>query len=99
MFSETLRTELRGSGVHVMTVYPGLTDTEMTRSGMKTYSGNRLAALLPLGRPEEFALRLCNGVERRRARMFYPRPYAITSWIPGLSRWFTARLAPLPAPR
>jgi short-subunit dehydrogenase len=98
MFSETLRSELRGSGVNVLTVYPGLTDTEMTRSGMQAYASNPLAGLMPMGRPEEFARRLCTSVERRRARMFYPRFYGISSWIPSLSRFFAARLAALPPP-
>ena len=31
-FSESLRRELKGEGVHVMTVYPGATDTPMMRS-------------------------------------------------------------------
>ncbi|HUN96753.1 MAG TPA: SDR family NAD(P)-dependent oxidoreductase [Bradyrhizobium sp.] len=31
-FGESLRRELRGEGVHVMTVYPGATDTPMMRS-------------------------------------------------------------------
>ena len=31
-FGESLRRELKGEGVHVMTVYPGATDTPMMRS-------------------------------------------------------------------
>ena len=31
-FGESLRRELKGEGVHIMTVYPGATDTPMMRS-------------------------------------------------------------------
>jgi short-subunit dehydrogenase len=32
-FGEALRRELKGEGIHVLTVYPGGTDTPMTKTG------------------------------------------------------------------
>jgi len=94
MFSEALRDELRGTGVHVMTFYPGLTNTPMAQAGLGAYGRKGLAALIPLGDPESLARRLRRAIARRRARMFYPRFYALLRWFPRLSQWLAARFAP-----
>jgi short-subunit dehydrogenase len=94
MFSETLRGELRGTGVHVLTVYPGLTDTPMTQGGLSAYGRAGLAAKIPLGNSTEMARRLRRAIERRQARMFYPRYYAFLRWFPRVSAWFSERFAP-----
>lgn len=97
-FSETLRIELKGTGVHVMTVYPGMTDTPMTQGGLDAYGRKGLAALIPLGDTATMARRLRRAIENRRARLVYPRFYALARWFPRISRWLSARFAPrLPA--
>ena len=93
-FSEALRAELKGTGVHVLTVYPGLTDTPMAQGGLDAYGRKGLAGMIPLGDAATLARRLRRAIERRRARMFYPRFYAVTRWFPGVSRWFGERFAP-----
>jgi short-subunit dehydrogenase len=93
-FSEALRDELRGTGVHVMTFYPGPTNTPMTQAGLDAYGRKGLAALIPLGDPAALARQLRRAVLRRRARMIYPRFYALLRWFPRLSQWFAARFAP-----
>jgi short-subunit dehydrogenase len=93
-FSEALRTELEGTGVHVLTAYPGMTDTPMAQSGLDAYGRKGLAAMIPLGSTATLARRLRHAVERRRARFIYPRYYAFARWFPGISRWFAARFAP-----
>jgi short-subunit dehydrogenase len=45
--SEALRGELRGSGVNVVTVYPGIVATDMADAGLAAY-GNNLALRLQL---------------------------------------------------
>jgi short-subunit dehydrogenase len=98
-FSEGLRREVRGNGVHVLTVYPGMTDTPMTQGGLDRYGRSGLVKLLPLGTPAGFARTVRRAVERRRARAFYPAPYALARWFPGLagflSRLVTPPLRPL----
>lgn len=93
-FSEALRLELRGSGVHVLTVYPGMTDTPMTQSGLDAYGRGAATRLIPLGDAATFARRLRRAVERRQARMFYPRFYGVARWFPNLLQQLSARLAP-----
>lgn len=100
VFSETLRGELAGTGVHVLTVYPGLTDTPMAQGGLDTYGRKGLASMIPLGSADELAGRLRRAVERRRTRLIYPRYYAVVRWFPRISAWFTSVFAPrVPAQR
>ena len=99
VLSEALRVELRGSGVHVLTVYPGMTDTPMAQGGLDLYGRKGLAARIPLGDAAQLADRLRRAIERRRARLVYPRFYAVVRWFPRLSRWIAERFAPrLPRP-
>ena len=92
--SEGLRGELRGTGVHVMTVYPGPVDTDMGQRGFARYEKSLATKLSPVGNAAELARMIRRGVESRRARIIYPRSYGIVRWFPYLSRWFTARFSP-----
>jgi short-subunit dehydrogenase len=94
MFSEALADEVAGSGVHVMTFYPGPTDTPMTRAGLMRYGETKLADLIPLGNAAVLAARLRRAVERRSRRLFYPRFYAVLRWFPRLSQWVASRVSP-----
>jgi short-subunit dehydrogenase len=98
VFSEALRVELAGSGVHVMTVYPGMTDTPMAQGGLEVYGRSGIAGIIPLGDAAVLARRLRRAIKKKRARLVYPRFYAFARWFPRLTRWFAERLAPrLPA--
>jgi short-subunit dehydrogenase len=93
-FSEALRVETKGSGVHVMTVYPGMTDTPMAQGGLDAYGRAGLAAMIPLGDSAVLARRLRRAVERRNKRLIYPRFYALARWFPRISAWLASRVAP-----
>jgi len=92
--SEGLRGELRGTGVHVVTVYPGPVDTDMARRGYEIYEKTWATAVSPVGNAGELARLVRGAVERRRPRVIYPRTYMVARWFPNLSRWFTARFSP-----
>ena len=92
--SEGLRGELRGTGVHVLTVYPGPVDTAMGQAGYTKYEPTLAARLSPVGTTDELARMIRRAVERRRPRIIYPRTYGIVRWFPYLARWFTARFSP-----
>jgi short-subunit dehydrogenase len=86
-FSEALGGELRGTGVHVVTVYPGPVATAMSASGYAAFGGRKGAvALLPEGKPEELARRIRRAIERRQRRLIYPRFYASARWFPWIGR-------------
>ncbi|HTJ82340.1 MAG TPA: SDR family NAD(P)-dependent oxidoreductase [Polyangiaceae bacterium] len=92
--SEALRGELRGTGVNVLTVYPGPVHTDMGDTGMAKYEETGTSALAPWGTTEELAHLVCRAVELGRARVIYPRSYAVSLWFPNLSRWFSLRFSP-----
>jgi short-subunit dehydrogenase len=96
--SEALRGELRGSGVHVVTVYPGPVHSAMEAAGVEAYGGG-LAAKIPAGRPEVLARRIRRAAERKRARIIYPRFYALARWFPLTTRWFLDVFTPKPKTR
>lgn len=97
--SESLRGELRGSGVHVLTVYPGPVDTPMARAGYVAYPENQTISVLPEGDADELARRIVAAVELKQGRIVYPDFYHLTRWFPGITRWFLDRFTPAPRPR
>lgn len=94
--SEALRGELRRSGVHVVTVYPGPVDSAMARAGIEAYGQGSLAARIPIGTPEVLAQRVRRAVEQRQARVVYPRVYALARWFPITTRVFMDLFTPPP---
>src|SRR5688572_14245273 len=93
-YSESLRLELRGTGVNVLTVYPGPIDTPMAERNwaqLKTTAATRLA---PRGDTETMARLTLRAIERRKARVIYPRFYLLGWWLPGIGRWIAGRFVP-----
>lgn len=97
-YSEGLRVELRGTGVHVLTVYPGPVDTPLAKASFDAYGDSGVARLLPRGDVEGLARRIARAVRARSARVIYPLPYWLTYWFPrfalAFTSWFTPRLPP-----
>ena len=85
--SESLRGELRSSGVGVVTVYPGIVESAMARAGLEAYQPSRSVALQPHGTPIELAKLVRRAVERKQARIIYPRVYHFARWFPAPTRW------------
>lgn len=93
--TESLRGELRGSGVHIIPVYPGPVDTPMARSAYSSYPGWAKAMLLE-GDADELARRIRTAVELKGGRVIYPLAYHVPRWFPTITRWVIDRVAPLP---
>jgi short-subunit dehydrogenase len=91
-----LRSELRGSGVHVLLVYPGFVETPMLRAFKArrdlTARMRRALSLMPTGSPDGLAAAIVRGLRRERSTVVYPASYAVTPLIPAVSRWFTSLL-------
>jgi short-subunit dehydrogenase len=90
-WSEALRNELRGTGVNVLTVYPGPVATPMGDRGYAAVGGRKgLVGLMPEGTPDVLAVRIRRAIERRRARLVYPRFYFLSRhlvWLPRFLGW------------
>jgi short-subunit dehydrogenase len=95
--SEALRGELRPAGVDVVTVYPGIIETDMARDGIAAYEKTVALRLQPRGTTEALAQHVRRAIEKRRPRVVYPRFNALARLFPGVTRWtmdhFTPRLA------
>lgn len=92
--SEGLRGELRGTGVHVLTVYPGPVDTDMAQAGYTKYKPSLLSRMAPLGRADVLARMVRRAAERRKPRVIYPRLYTLALSFPRIARWFVGRASP-----
>ena len=95
-FSESLAAELRGTGVQILTVYPGPMDTPMGAAGLRTYGHVPAATMMPMGEPAGLARAVVSAVDGRRARLTYPRGYALMRWLPGPAGALVGRFAPRP---
>ncbi len=91
-FSEGLARELEGTGVNVLTVYPGPIDTPMTRGGLAAYDGG--ADQLPLGDPATFARRVREDIEAGGTTLYYPRIYRFARWFPTVAGWMGRTFTP-----
>lgn len=84
-FSEGLRRELRGTGVHVTAIQPGFVRTEMTASVSLPMPGAEIVG--------DLLLRL---LRHPRRRAVIPRYYGIPIWanrfVPGWVDWVLARM-------
>jgi short-subunit dehydrogenase len=93
-FSEALGAELAGTGVHVLTVYPGPIDNEAPQEAYDIYGRSGVVAMLPVGRADSLARGIHRSILRRRARLVFPRLYGVAWWAWPLARWLVAHTTP-----
>ncbi|HEX8206809.1 MAG TPA: SDR family oxidoreductase [Solirubrobacteraceae bacterium] len=91
--TETLRLELIGTGVHVLEAIPGPVDTAVQGETRLAPGIDRMLDRVPLGDAGECARAILRAVDRRRARVIYPRRTAVAMHAPMLARWDTRRTA------
>jgi short-subunit dehydrogenase len=91
-FSEALRAELKHTGVHVLTVYPGPIDNGTHDANAELYGSGAKAA--PWGDPRELARAVRLALQRRKARLIFPRFYNAARAFPGLARWVVDKGTP-----
>ena len=93
-FFETLCVELKGTGVHVLTVYPGPVTTEMETAARARLEDGFLQRNIPTGTPEELAELVHGAILKETPRLVYPRVYGAARFARVTSQWLTYRLAP-----
>ncbi len=92
--SESLRAELRGSGVSVMTVYPGPVTTAMEQAARAAYVDSAGVRNVPTGDADELARKIARGIERGTGRIVYPRVYGLARYTRVVSQWVVDRFTP-----
>lgn len=91
--SEALASELRGTGVRVLTVYPGPVETDMAAAAVTHYQKDPTGAM-PVGTPDVLARKVVDAMRRGRPRLYYPRSYGLARQFPGTTRFLVDRLTP-----
>lgn len=92
--SETLNSELKPKGVHVLTVYPGPVRTAMERAARDKFTASKSVDALPTGTVEELADKVAKALQSRQVRLIYPGVYGITRHVRGFSQWVTNSFGP-----
>lgn len=93
--SESLNTELAGSGIHATLVRPGVVaGTEFFGKHVNSFDLPRLGDFLPAITPEKIADAVIKALQRPRARLdipsYLPPMYVMFEFAPNFLRWITS---------
>lgn len=92
--SELMRIELKGSGVNVVTVYPGYIRTEMGDTAYEQFDLPLVAKLYRPGHAHVLARKVREAVEKRRARVVYPWVNQLPVTFEGTTRFVLDHFGP-----
>jgi short-subunit dehydrogenase len=90
-FTQTLRLELIGSGVHVLEVIPGPVDTPVQGESRLIPGFEQAIAGVRMGSPSVLAEAIVSAIEKRTDRVVYPRSLRVPYMFPSLVRAFGPR--------
>jgi short-subunit dehydrogenase len=93
-FAETVRIDLKGTGVDVVAVYPGPVHTPMLARALEDERTKAQFRFLPKGSSVELARRVSDAMTQGHGTVFYPSILRVTSWFMGLSRFVAGLQAP-----
>lgn len=96
MASENARLELEGTGVRIVTVYPGPVRSELERNARSQVKDSRIAHIMPTGCPDVLSQLVVRAYRKNSARVMYPKVYGLASRAHGVATWITSRFSPLP---
>lgn len=92
--SESLRVELKSSGVNVFTVYPGPVKSPMEDVARQKFEDSFGAKNAPMGDPTVLAKKIARGIQKKQARLIYPSFYKASRYTRVFSQWVTDTFAP-----
>jgi len=94
LMTETLRLELRGSGVQVLAVMPGPVDTAMLAELGEVPGGAKMLERMPRGNVGTLARKIVRALERGRRTVVYPASLAVVRHFPSVALRLSGSLLP-----
>lgn len=92
--SESLAAEIKDSGVHVLTVYPGPVESPMESAARDAFTNASSVDALPTGTGEELAALIDKAITKKQTRLIYPKFYAMGRYTRVFSQWITNVMTP-----
>ena len=96
MASEIVHLELRGSGIDVVTVYPGPVASELERRARAQVPKTFVSRAIPTGDARGLASAIVRAMKKGSARVIYPPVYQPAAEMLSIARRVTARFSPSP---
>ncbi len=93
-YSESLHEEVKGEGVHVLTVYPGPVSTPMETLIIGQLKKTFFRDKAPRGTSQGLASSILKYVAKNKKRLIYPRLYTVSWYVPWLGQWIANRTSP-----
>jgi short-subunit dehydrogenase len=97
--ANTMRIDLKGTGVHVLGVYPGPIHTPMLEKTKGDEQMRKFFSRLPTGRSDELAKKVVDALVDDHDTVVYPALYRPAQWLSPMSRWVVDRMTPKPKPK
>jgi short-subunit dehydrogenase len=94
MAAESLRTDLKGTGVRSICVYAGPVQTAMLEKAQSNPATKGFFDRLPTGRPGELADRIVEALRGDEDTLVYPSVYRTTEVLGRAARWVVRQMAP-----
>lgn len=94
--SEGFHVELKKSGVHICTVYPGPVTTPMETAAREKMGNSMATKLVPTGSPKGLAKLIQKAVRKKRRRVVYPRIYFPLRHLTSITQWCMDTFTPPP---
>ena len=91
-FGDSLAYELKGTGVHVTTVYPCFSETPILDSPQYGFDQPRRVPDYLISKPEDVVSRVIKGVRRKRLHVFPDRYARLLSYLTRFAPWFLPSL-------
>lgn len=96
MASEIAHNELKGRGIHVVTVYPGPVHSSLEAHARSQVKPGLVSRFIPTGEPAEIAVAIAEACRQKKPRVIYPMPFAVAHYFNGVSQWLVAKVSPQP---
>jgi len=92
--SEALASELSGTGIRILTVYPGVVRTPMMDAGIQHYKMTAMLKNQPVLEPEDVARDIVTAFNKGKRRLVRPRLFGLFRWMQPLMLMAMDKMAP-----